>query len=149
MFHVKQNSELSNLGEFLLSTDLEFDDQMMRQLNVYMQLISLWSKKINLVSKDDTKNLVKKHLIPCLWFSEIIKKEKVNTLLDIGSGAGFPGIVIKIINPNLNVALIDSISDSFFTYPLINPAVNPSPAPVVSTTDIFGAKTCPLSAFDT
>ncbi len=108
---MEQNSEVLKIKESLLSTDLELSDQMLRQLINYMQLIVSWSKKINLISKNDISNnsLVKKHIIPCLWFSEVIKMEKVKTVLDIGSGAGFPGMVVKILNPNLKIVLIDSI----------------------------------------
>jgi len=63
---------------------------------------------MNLISYADRKDLYIKHFIPSFWFSDVINKKKPESLLDIGTGAGFPGIIINILNPRMEVTLIES-----------------------------------------
>lgn len=73
-----------------------------------MEMISQWSKRMNLVSYSDQKRIYENHFIPSFWFFETIKKENPKTVLDIGSGAGFPGMILKIINPVWDIYLVES-----------------------------------------
>lgn len=73
----------------------------------YMQNLLEWNKKINLTAITDEKDIVIKHFIDSI----IINKEiDGDTMLDIGSGAGFPGIPLKIINDEMNVVLLDAVN---------------------------------------
>ncbi|MBP3464499.1 MAG: 16S rRNA (guanine(527)-N(7))-methyltransferase RsmG [Clostridia bacterium] len=73
----------------------------------YMQNLLEWNKKVNLTAITDEKDIIIKHFIDSI----IINKEiEGNTMLDIGSGAGFPGIPLKIINNKMNVVLLDAIN---------------------------------------
>ena len=68
---------------------------------------------MNLISYVDRKDLYIKHFIPSFWFSDVIKQKNPESLLDIGTGAGFPGIIIKILNPKQEVTLIESNRKKF------------------------------------
>lgn len=84
-------------------------DQLLK-LNRYYHLLLEWNKKINLTRITDKEEVYLKHFYDSLTIVKVIDLKKVTTLLDFGTGAGFPGIVLKIIYPHLNVTLLDSLN---------------------------------------
>ena len=89
---------------------LEFTEMQYEQFIKYMRLLQEWNEKINLTAITEDKDVVKKHFIDCIkaFKSEPIKNAK--TIIDVGTGAGFPGLPIAIINPNVEVTLLDSLN---------------------------------------
>ena len=79
------------------------------KLNKFYNLLIEWNKKINLTRIVDEKDVYLKHFYDSLTITKEVDLSKVNTLCDVGTGAGFPGIVLKIMYPNLQVTLIDSL----------------------------------------
>lgn len=73
----------------------------------YLQLLTHWNKKINLTAVRDPEVLVRLHLGECLRAAQRIPSE-VETVLDFGSGAGFPGIPMQIVRRGLRVTLAES-----------------------------------------
>jgi 16S rRNA (guanine527-N7)-methyltransferase len=76
-------------------------------LTSYLQLLMHWNQKMNLTAIRDSNLLVRLHLAECLRAAQRIPTG-VTTVLDFGSGAGFPGIPIQIVRPELRVTLADS-----------------------------------------
>ena len=76
----------------------------------YMRLVQEWNEKINLTAITEDNEFVKKHFIDCIkaFKSDAIKEAK--TLIDVGTGAGFPGIPIAILSPNTKITLLDSLN---------------------------------------
>ena len=68
-----------------------------------------WNEKINLTRITDKEDVYLKHYYDSLTLNKVVNLKEVNTLCDVGTGAGFPGIVLKIVFPNLKVTLIDSL----------------------------------------
>jgi len=76
----------------------------------YMRLLQEWNEKINLTAITEDEEIIKKHFIDCIkaFKSEEIKNAK--TIIDVGTGAGFPGLPIAIMNPDCEVTLLDSLN---------------------------------------
>lgn len=74
----------------------------------YMKSLLEWNQKINLTAIKDEKEFVVKHFIDSLTVSKFI--EEKDKIIDVGTGAGFPGIPLKLIKENLEVTLIDSVN---------------------------------------
>ncbi len=96
-------SELKKIGITPTNKQLE-------QLELYYNLLISWNEKINLTRITEHDEVYLKHFYDSLTIIKVIDLEKINTLLDFGTGAGFPGLVLKIMYPNLQVTLIDSLN---------------------------------------
>jgi len=74
----------------------------------YLENLKNWNEKINLTSIKDDRGIIVSHFLDSISIAPIIEDE--NKLLDIGSGAGFPGIPLKIVRPGLEVTMLDSVN---------------------------------------
>lgn len=89
---------------------LELTTEQYDQFITYMRLLQEWNEKINLTAILEDEEIIKKHFIDSIKaFKRDEFKKNVN-MIDVGTGAGFPGIPIAIINPNINVTLLDSLN---------------------------------------
>lgn len=80
------------------------------QLNKYYDLLIEYNKKMNLTGITEYEEVYLKHFYDSLTIAKVIDLNKINTLCDIGTGAGFPGLVLKIVFPNLKITLLDSLN---------------------------------------
>jgi 16S rRNA (guanine527-N7)-methyltransferase len=85
-------------------------EKQLEQLNYYYELLIEWNEKINLTAITEKKDVYLKHFYDSLTITKVIDLNNYNTLCDVGTGAGFPGIVLKIFFPNLKVTLIDALN---------------------------------------
>ncbi len=95
--------------EALKNLNIQLTDKQLEQLNQYYQLLVEWNKVMNLTGITEEKEVYLKHFYDSLTIARIIDLKKESTLCDIGSGAGFPGIVLKIVYPDLKITLVDSL----------------------------------------
>jgi len=82
------------------------------QLNQFKKAKELyldWNSKINLISRNDMDNLVERHFLHSLSIAKVIKFVPGTTIMDVGTGGGFPGIPLAILFPEVNFYLIDTI----------------------------------------
>lgn len=84
-------------------------DKQLEQLNEYYKALVEWNKKINLTSITDEKDVYLKHFYDSLTLFKEYDLTKDISLCDVGTSAGFPGIVLKIVFPNLKITLVDSL----------------------------------------
>ncbi len=101
------------IEEFILELkkiNIEITKDQLSQLDRYYNLLVEWNQKLNLTSITKKEDVYLKHFYDSLTIVKAADLNKVNSLCDVGTGAGFPGIVLKIIFPNLNVILIDSLN---------------------------------------
>ncbi len=89
------------------SLAVELDVQQSRRLYDYFSELKRWSRKVNLISKSATdEEIVEKHFLDSLALLSLIKLPTAS-LLDVGSGAGFPGLVCKAARPEMKVDLVE------------------------------------------
>ncbi len=106
MFHVKQ---IDLLEKALQQFGTRSVSQMVGQFEIYAELLFQWNQKINLISKGDEERLVPRHFLESIGFIRAINFPERAHVMDLGSGAGLPGIPIKIVCPDLKIYLVESI----------------------------------------
>jgi 16S rRNA (guanine527-N7)-methyltransferase len=87
--------------------DLALSDQVIDQLLTYLDLVEKWNRVYNLTAIREREEMIKLHFLDSL---SILKHVQVKNILDVGSGAGFPGIVLAITKPELKVTVMDSVN---------------------------------------
>mgnify|MGYP003302422781 CR=1 FL=1 len=101
-----------NKEEFYIAIEelgINLTEKQKHQLEKFYQLLIEWNEKINLTRIIEEKDVYLKHFYDSLTISKAIDLTTKATLCDVGTGAGFPGIVLKIVYPNLKVTLVDSL----------------------------------------
>lgn len=96
------------LKENALVINVELNDEMLDQFYQYKNLVVKWNEKINLTAITDDFEFIIKHFVDSITVNQYIQPNK--TVIDIGTGAGFPGIPIKILNKDNKVVLFDSLN---------------------------------------
>lgn len=96
-------TELNKLGIIL-------NDHQLYQLEKYYQLLIEWNQKMNLTAITKKEDVYLKHFYDSLTIVKTIDLTKIDNLCDIGTGAGFPAVVLKILFPKLKVTLVDSLN---------------------------------------
>ncbi len=79
------------------------------RFSLYIENLLLWNQRMNLISSGDMKRLAQRHLLESLAPLKLIPIERGEAVLDLGSGAGFPGLPLKIARPDLRLSLAESI----------------------------------------
>ena len=87
---------------------INLTDKQLNQLEIYCNFLIEYNTHTNLTSITDPEQIYLKHFYDSITFCKAIDLSKYNNLIDIGTGAGFPGMVLKILYPNLEVTLLDS-----------------------------------------
>ena len=101
---------ISSFIEELSKIGIELDELKLANLERYFELLVEWNEKMNLTGITKKEDVYLKHFYDSLTLFKAIDLNKVETLCDIGTGAGFPGLVIKIVFPNIKVTLVDSLN---------------------------------------
>ena len=96
--------------EELKKINIDITSYQLKQLDKYYQLLVEYNKQFNLTAITEKKDVYLKHFYDSLTLTKIIDLNKINYFCDVGTGAGFPGIVLKILFPNLKITLIDSLN---------------------------------------
>lgn len=86
---------------------IELDAVAIERFDSYAKLLVEWNKKINLTAITEPEAIVTRHFADSLSFFSAAKPQDKASLIDIGSGAGFPGMPIKIVRPDMQVTLLD------------------------------------------
>ncbi|MDR1433217.1 MAG: 16S rRNA (guanine(527)-N(7))-methyltransferase RsmG [Puniceicoccales bacterium] len=87
----------------------ELGDEKIAALEKYAELLTQWNAKINLVSRKDVLNVIVRHIVPCLSLARIADFSAGESVLDLGTGGGLPGIPLAIAKGDVNFTLVDSI----------------------------------------
>ncbi|MGB4117801.1 MAG: 16S rRNA (guanine(527)-N(7))-methyltransferase RsmG [Polaromonas sp.] len=105
------SSEEATLRAGLAQLQLELSDQQICQLLDYLKLIAKWTKVYNLTAVRDPAEMMTHHLLDSLAVIAPLQRHMTHgSLLDVGSGAGLPGVVIAICCPAINVTCVDTVA---------------------------------------
>ena len=87
---------------------VNLNDRALERFDIYAEQLVSWNEKINLTAITEPDEIVMKHFVDSLVVLGKVDLPKEASVLDVGTGAGFPGLVWKIVRPDLNVTLLDS-----------------------------------------
>lgn len=96
------------LNSYLKELNIELNEIQTKQLYKYMNLLIEWNNKINLTAIIKPEEIILKHFVDSLTISKYVNNN--SSVIDVGTGAGFPGIPLKIYRTDLKVTLVDSLN---------------------------------------
>lgn len=96
--------------EKLHSLGIELTEEQYKQFDKYYELLVEWNKVMNLTGITEYEEVNEKHFVDSLSIVKAVDISKVQAVIDIGTGAGFPGIPLKIVFPQLKITLLDSLN---------------------------------------
>ena len=88
---------------------MKLSDKQRELFDLYYEILTDWNSKMNLTAITDKDEVWLKHFEDSLSLEQMIDLNKVDTVIDVGTGAGFPGIPLKIVYPHLRLTLLDSL----------------------------------------
>ena len=108
MFHVEQKSDIPSLiSSSASSIGIDLTAEQIANFTIYLTQLKEWNKTTNLTSIVNDEEIVTKHFIDSIAAVNAENFTKASLIFDIGSGAGFPGIPLKIIRPDLRFVLVE------------------------------------------
>lgn len=98
------------LKDGAMELGIELSEKQLDQFMRYKELLVEWNEKMNLTAITEDTEVITKHFLDCLTVYSSLDLTEVETLADVGTGAGFPGMVLKIAFPHIQITLIDSLN---------------------------------------
>ena len=105
---MNQNEFNNEIQKYLEKMNIVLSGTQKEQFYKYMNLLIEWNEKINLTAIIEPKEIILKHFIDSITINNYIEEEE--KVIDVGTGAGFPGIPLKISKPEIQVELLDSLN---------------------------------------
>lgn len=105
-----KNYDTTQFHKDLEQLGIVLSEKQMEQFLHYYELLIEWNEKINLTAITEYEDVMKKHFIDSLSLIKAYDLNKEIKVIDVGTGAGFPGLALKIAFPNLRVTLLDSLN---------------------------------------
>ena len=98
------------LSSACIDIGISFDEEIYNNFIKYKDLIKEWNEKINLTAITEDEDIIKKHFIDSIKIYKFSPLKECKKIMDIGTGAGFPGIPMKIIDSSKEIVLLDSLN---------------------------------------
>ena len=104
------NFPLEKIVSLCREFGVDLNDEQLSRLNTYGNLLIEWNEKINLTAITEPDEIVIKHFYDCILFFKNVCVPQNAKIIDVGTGAGFPGMVLKIIRPDIELTLLDGLN---------------------------------------
>jgi 16S rRNA (guanine527-N7)-methyltransferase len=101
-------AELSSLRQLANSHNLAFDDIQLEKMVGFVELLLKWNRSFNLISRGDQDRIVSRHIAESIGLLVVVAPSRSCSMMDVGSGGGFPAVPIKILRPDLRMTLVES-----------------------------------------
>ena len=101
-------SAIDYLKKYTQEYGIELNSDLENKLEIYARSLKEWNDKINLTAITDDEGIAVKHFLDCLLVCKYADFKSGDKIIDVGTGAGFPGLVIAAANPDVQVTLLDS-----------------------------------------
>jgi len=98
------------LSQAAQQINISLEEKQLQQFLKYKELLLEWNEKMNLTAITDEREIILKHFIDCISVLSVYTPGEKAALIDVGTGAGFPGVPLKIAVPSLRVTLLDSLN---------------------------------------
>lgn len=89
---------------------VHLQNEQLKMLDKYSDLLVDWNTRINLTAITDPEGIMTRHFEDCIAILKFVEIPEEASIIDVGTGAGFPGMVLKIVRPDLKLTLLDSLS---------------------------------------
>lgn len=104
------NENLNLLSKELKKYNISINNDMENKFDIYLKMLIEWNQKMNLTAITDPREITIKHFLDSAVLIDAVKFNKNDKVIDIGTGAGFPGIPLKIILNDIDLTLLDSLN---------------------------------------
>lgn len=101
---------INSLIETANKCDIKISKIQAEKFDIYYEMLIDWNKKINLTAITNKQDVIEKHFIDSIIFLNDMNIKKNASLIDVGTGAGFPSVPIKIMRPDIQITLLDSLN---------------------------------------
>lgn len=98
-----------NFNNLLKEIGITLSDRQLEQFDIYFKFLVEYNNYVNLTAITDEEDVYIKHFYDSILVGQVLDLTKVETICDVGSGAGFPSIPLKIVYPNLKVTIVDGL----------------------------------------
>lgn len=132
----------------LKENGISVDSEALSRFQKYAKLLVEWNEKINLTAITDPEGIVIKHFLDCALLLKHIKLPVGAKVIDVGTGAGFPGMVLKILRPDINLTLLDGLNKRLVFLNAVAEAINLSVETVHLRAEEAGQKPLYRESFD-
>lgn len=105
-----ENRNIDQFKKDLMAFGIELTENQIEQFITYYEMLVEWNEFMNLTAITEYDEVMKKHFIDSISLIKAYDVSKESTVIDVGTGAGFPGLALKIAYPNLKVTLLDSLN---------------------------------------
>lgn len=104
------NFPVSDISPALQKFGVTLRDKQIENFNTYANLLVEWNEKMNLTAITQPAEVVWKHFYDCILLFKEVKIEEGASVIDVGTGAGFPGMVLKIVREDIDLTLLDGLN---------------------------------------
>ena len=101
---------MQRLQEKLEKLSIPITKEQIKQFQIYYDLLVEWNQKMNLTAITELDDVITKHFIDSVAMLSVVPIPEGSTMIDVGTGAGFPGIPLSIVRPDIQITLMDSLN---------------------------------------